>query len=131
MKRAILFGMAWLLGGCILDPQTRLDTSKWNREKANLASYSYKLTRGCFCLPDYVGPFLVEATRDSVTRVRRIDQGAEPDTIDVTESLQSFSIDSLIAETRETLARNHASASVRYHDEYQWEITDFETAAAP
>jgi hypothetical protein len=143
-----LAGSAFLLSSCIFDSQTRLDTAKWEREKQGLISYSYKLTRGCFCTPDYVGPFLVEATPHVVNKVYRIEGGADPDTVEVTVDIQSFSIDSLIAETREKLDRKNASASVRYHlaygfpefvyidfnlamadEEYQWEITDFEAIA--
>jgi hypothetical protein len=118
-----LAGSVLLLSSCIFDSQTRLDTAKWEREKQDLISYSYKLKRGCFCHPNYVGPFLVEATPHTVTKVRRVEGNVEPDTVEVTEGIQSFSIDSLIAETRDRLDRKHASANVRYHLAYGFPST--------
>jgi hypothetical protein len=143
-----LAGSILLLSSCVTDSQTRLNTAKWEREKLGLVSYSYKLTRRCFCIPEYGGPFLIEATPHSVTKVRRIETGTEHDTVVVTVDIQSFSIDSLIADARVNLDSKPASANIRYHlaygfpehvyidfsltivdEEYGWEITDFEAIA--
>ncbi len=134
-----------MLSACIFDPETDLDTRTWDEKKKNIISYSYKLAWYCECLPESAGPFLVEATPYEVTKVRRLTGGSTPDTIEVTSGLQQYSLDTLIAETRQGLDRMHASASVRYNtafgfpefvyidfnamiadEEYQWEITNFE-----
>lgn len=80
------------------------------------AAYSYTYARQCFCVVDYVGPFLVESLRDSVTRVRRLT--LEGDTVEITTRLQSYSVDSAFAEIRRHLSWSYAHAEVRYDSAY-------------
>ena len=116
MRRSWAILLPVLLASCISDPKESLDTKTWATKKAGLASFSYKLSRPCFCLPEDVGPFLVRATPDSVLEVRRIEYPS--DTFLVTEEIQSYSIDSAIAQVAHELAKKHASATLRYDSTY-------------
>jgi hypothetical protein len=139
MHRIGIVFIACALVSCVSEPE--LDAKPWTQRKFGLETFTYKLQRLCECIPEYTGPFLVRAVPQGVLEVRRV---RPSDTILVTEGVQSYSIDSLIAEGGRELARKHASSMIRYHDvygfpeyvyidfvrriadeEYTFEITDF------
>lgn len=68
---------------------------KW--EEARPAKFGYTLKRSCFCVSDWVGPFLVVATPDSVISARRIVTRyySSAETLTVVDRLQELSIPSV------------------------------------
>lgn len=113
--------LAALLGACVSGTGTIDDPgqakSAWQASRPD--KYSYRMERSCFCLAEGVGPFLVEAEGSSVVRVRRVEHlGTSPDTIEVTEKLASYSIDTAFAWVDRMLARDNYNETVEYDPDY-------------
>jgi hypothetical protein len=81
--------------GCTEQPE-RVITEPMGWHELKPARFSYTYQRSCFCSPEWVGPFSVRATADSVTEVYRLLYGE--DSVPVTGGLKAYSIDSILAE---------------------------------
>jgi hypothetical protein len=106
----------------------RQPNGKWKDSKPS--SFSYTLRRDCFCPQEWTGPFLINATDDSVWKVRRI---SGTDTLSVTTALQGYSIDSLLAKVREALLENPDSSYIWYDKTFGYPVRawfDFERGMA-
>ncbi|MFN0092346.1 MAG: DUF6174 domain-containing protein [Acidimicrobiales bacterium] len=81
-----------LAAGCAMTPvtepvsptgsgpmQAELDAARAKWAAASPAVYRFELTRSCFCLPEFTGPFRVEVAGGQVIEVVHLELGAEVD----------------------------------------------------
>lgn len=111
---------AALLSACLNGPSNGSDPgpakAAWQSNRPD--RYSYRLERACFCVSTWTGPFLVEAEGGSVVRVRRVERGLPPDTVEVADNLSSYSVDSVFAWVERMAARDNYRESVEYDPVY-------------
>jgi Family of unknown function (DUF6174) len=130
---AVLAGISLSLLACIADSTSRYEANQQSLQQAvqrwesnKPSHYRYSLYRSCFCPDEYTGPFLVEANRDSLTQVRRIQpnypatsEGVTTyDTLAVTGDLKEFSMDSVFALAQSFLTVETATVTFQFNTTY-------------
>ncbi len=87
--------------------------SQWKKQGFN--KYSYEFRRGCFCLPDYTKPVLIQVKNDTVTDARFKDNNKQ-----LTEALKGNrqTINMLFKTIQDAIDRKAHSIKVKYNEQY-------------
>jgi hypothetical protein len=90
------------------DPPQALETARARWDAAGVDDYSYTISRGCFCPPEFIGPFQVAVRDGAIVSATR--DGAAVDTAQV----QIPTVPAIFDEIAEAIEAGAAEVRVTY-----------------
>jgi len=119
MKKSILLILALILTACSLGGQSELSRNQSKWQNANIASYTFELNAGCFCIFRSQMPITVEVRNGEIVSAIDVDGNAIPLTDPNSEYILKYAtIDRLFSELKSDSVQKADELTVTYDSTY-------------